>query len=347
MLERVFDSIEVFFENLAAVDLRALAVALLFHVVRGMAVARAWRNVLVDAYPNERVRWRAIYGSYLSGVGVNALVPARAGDGVRLYLARQRIPGATYTTLGTTLLVMGIFDFLAALAIFLFALQLGVLPSLDVLPSLPSFDFGWLFERPRLAVGLALGVGIAIGIGVVWATGHVRAFRQRVAQGFSVMSDKRRYARRVIGWQLVDWTCRLTATYWFLHAFAVDATIRNAFVAQSAQSLATALPISPGGIGTEQALLVVVLAGEASSSDLLSLSVGMKLSLMLTNIVFGFAALLLMARTLSWRELRRRHRESEAAETAGAGREAAGAHAEEPEGAPAAEPPAERPSGNS
>jgi glycosyltransferase 2 family protein len=305
-VDRVLDSIQLFLNHLADVDFRAAAIAVSIHIVRGLAVSRAWRNVIADAYPAQRVRWRTVYGSYLAGVGVNALIPARAGDAVRLYLLKGRIPGATYTTLGTTLLVMSIFDFLAATAFFVFALTQGVLPSLDVVPKLPSFDFGWLFQRPRLAAAVALGLGIAIGVAIVWALGHVRAFKARVAQGFSVMRDKTRYLRRVVAWQAVDWTCRIATTFWFLRAFHVDATVRNALVAQVAQSLSTALPISPGGIGTEQALLVVVLRGEASRSALLSLSVGMKLTILSVNLVLGALALLLMARTLDWRKLRHR-----------------------------------------
>lgn len=302
-MDRVLESIEVFFENLAAVDFGALGLAVVFHTVRAVAVSRAWRNVVADAYPGARVRWRSIYGSYLAGVGVNALIPARAGDGVRLYLAKNRVDGATYTTLGTTLLVMGIFDFVAAFGLFLLAVYLGVFPSLDVLPNLPSFEFAWLFEHPRLAVALGVLVGIGIGVGLVWAAGHVRAFRQRVGQGFAVLRDRRRYLRRVAAWQALDWGSRLVTTFFFLDAFDVDATARNTLVAQAAQSLATALPISPGGIGTEQALLLVALAGEASRSDLVAFSVGMKLTVLATNVALGFAALLLMARTLSWRDL--------------------------------------------
>ncbi len=312
-MNRVLESIELFFENLAAVELQALGLAVFFHTVRAFAVSRAWRNVIADAYPEERVRWRSIYGSYLAGVGVNALVPARAGDGVRLYLAKHRIEGATYTTLGTTLIVMGIFDFLAALGLFVFALYLGVFPSLDVLPDLPSFEFAWLFEYPRLAAALALLFGVAIGLGIVWAAGHVRAFKQRVEQGFAVLREPRRYMRRVAVWQALDWVSRLVTTFFFLDAFDVAATIRNAFVAQAAQSLATALPISPGGIGTEQALLLVTLAGEASRSDLVAFSVGMKLTVLAANLALGFAALVLMARTVRWREFSR-HRAGQQAE---------------------------------
>ena len=120
------------------------------------------------------------------------------------------------------------------------------------------------------------------------------------------MHRPKRYLRRVALWQTVDWTCRIAATYWFLRAFHVDANVRNALVAQVAQSLSTLLADQPGRRSApRQALLVVVLAGEASRSALLSLSVGMKLTILVVNLLLGFIALFLMARTLDWRVLRR------------------------------------------
>jgi uncharacterized membrane protein YbhN (UPF0104 family) len=69
------------------------------------------------------------------------------------------------------------------------------------------------------------------------------------------------------------------------------------------QSLSTIVPLTPAGIGTEQALVVYVLAGEASSSALLSFSVGMKIALIAANVALGAAALALMHRTLRWRSV--------------------------------------------
>ncbi len=301
MLERVLDSIEVFFENLAAVDFGAAGIALLFHLVRGLAVSRAWRNVIAAAYPNERVRWSRIYGSYAAGVGVNAVIPARGGDAVRLYLARRGIPDSTYTTLASTLLVPAIFDIVAASTLLTYAISQGALPDLDVLPNLPSFDFGWLFDNPRLAAALGALLGISLLVLGLWLPRHVRAFRERFRQGLVILGDRRAYVRRVAFWQAIDWSCRLATTYWFLRAFGIHADIDNALHAQVAQSLATALPISPGGIGTEQALLVYLLSGQAPHSALLSYSVGMKLTLLAFNLTIGFAALFLMIRTLRWR----------------------------------------------
>ncbi|HEX4930495.1 MAG TPA: hypothetical protein VFV62_07265, partial [Gaiellaceae bacterium] len=73
---------------------------------------------------------------------------------------------------------------------------------------------------------------------------------------------------------------------------------------QVTQSLATLVPISPGGIGTEQAFIVFVFSGQGiAKATLLALSVGMKLTLIVTNIVLGFTALFLTLGHTDWRSL--------------------------------------------
>jgi uncharacterized membrane protein YbhN (UPF0104 family) len=72
---------------------------------------------------------------------------------------------------------------------------------------------------------------------------------------------------------------------------------------QVTQSLATLVPISPGGIGTEQAFIVYVFKGSVSTAKLLSFSVGMKLTLIVTNVVIGFTALFLVLGHIDWRSI--------------------------------------------
>jgi uncharacterized protein (TIRG00374 family) len=299
----VLDAIEVFFENLAAVDPQPLALAVLCHLGKVVAVTRAWRNVVADAYPEGRVRWRPLFGAYVAGVGINAILPARGGDVVKLYLARHAVPGSTYTTLTSTLLVLSIFDIVAASILLLWAMQLGVLPGLDVLSALPSFDFSWFFAHPRASAGILAALFVGLVFLAVWLEQHVTALHARVKQGFRVLHDKPRYLRRVALWQAVDWALRIATVYFFLRAFDVHADLHNALLGQVANSLSTILPISPGGIGTEQALIVYVLSGEATASALLSLSVGMRLTLTVVNVALGFAALFLMLRTFRFRRL--------------------------------------------
>ena len=299
----VFHAIGVFFEQLAAVEFSALALAIASHVLKTMCTSRAWWNTISAAYPAATVRWRSIYASYLAGVGVNAIVPARAGDAVRLYMAHRAVPGGTYVALGSTLLVLSFFDMTMATLIFVYALTQGVLPGVSSLGGLPGFDFGFVAANPEFWL-LVLVVLVILGVvGVFWVRLHVAEFKLRVRQGFAVLSDRTEYLRRVAFWQACDWLLRFVAIWFFLDAFGVPQTIQNVLLVQVTQSLATLVPISPGGIGTEQAFIVYVFEGAVATSKLLAFSVGMKLTLITTNIVLGFGALFLTFGHADWRSL--------------------------------------------
>lgn len=299
----VLHAIRVFFESLAAVEFSALGLAIGCHVLKTMCTSRAWRNAIGAAYPEQPVQWRSIYAAYLSGVGVNAIVPARAGDAVRLYLAHRAVPGATYTTLASTLLVLSLFDSMMALLIFAYALTLGVLPGASALGGLPGFDFGFFADHPEFSFVLLIVLAIFGVIGFFWLRLHVAEFKLRVRQGLAVMSDRTRYLREVALWQAGDWTLRFVAIWFFLDAFEVEQSLRNVLLVQVTQSLATLVPISPGGIGTEQAFIVFVFEGAVSTARLISFSVGMKLTLITTNVVLGFTALFLTIGHTDWRSL--------------------------------------------
>jgi len=114
MTVRILDGVNAFFDQLGSVHFLPLALAIGCHLLKLACTSRAWRNVLAAAYPQERVRWRSIYGAYLAGVGINAIIPARAGDAVRIVLAHRAIPTSTYTTVVSSTLVLSFFDFLAA-----------------------------------------------------------------------------------------------------------------------------------------------------------------------------------------------------------------------------------------
>jgi uncharacterized membrane protein YbhN (UPF0104 family) len=296
---------DAFFGYLDTIAWSALALALGCHLAKMAARARSWRNIVAASYPEAEVRWRSVFGGYVAGVGVNALVPARGGDLLKLYIVKHRVRGATYPTLAATLVVETLFDFVVASALVAWALYLGVLPGLDAVPRLPTYisrvDWLWLVEHPGIALLLAMAVLLAaVSVGV-WASKHVVAFRRRVAQGFAILRPPTRYLRAVVPWQLLDWVLRLATVYFFLVAFGLVANLHNALLVQVTQSLATILPLTPAGIGTEQALLVYVFASQAPFTTVLSFSVGMKIVLIAANVAIGFTAVALMLRTFRWR----------------------------------------------
>ena len=223
-----FHAVGVFFDHLAGVGWTALAIGLALHFARLLTRTVAWRNILAASYPNERWRWIPIAKAYIGGVGINSIVPGRAGDVVKLYLVHREQPATTYTTLASTLVTETLLDLVLATLIFLWALTQGVLPSLHVLPNIPSFDWGWLFANQRATAIAVVALTIAAVWFLHWASVHIADFKQRVGQGFAILRDRGRYGREVVSWQLLSWVLRIASLYWFLRAFHVHASVHNA-----------------------------------------------------------------------------------------------------------------------
>jgi uncharacterized membrane protein YbhN (UPF0104 family) len=301
---RVLDGIDAFLDQLTSVDPLPAFVAVLCQLARLACTSQAWRNILAAAYPDAKVPRRSIVGAYLSGIGVNAIIPVRAGDAVRIVLAHRAVEGSSYTTVISSTLVLSIFDMAAATALLLWAaLTLNELPGLGELPRLPSFDFAWLLDRPLAAVLLLSAVILGLAILAVWIHGHVLDFWDRVKQAFTVVRDPSEYLSSVAGWQAADWTLRLVTIWFMFDAFDIPQSLQNVLLVQVSSSLATLLPLTPGGLGTEQAFLLYVFGGVVPSSQLLAFSVGMRLLLLTTNVVAGFTALGLTLRTIRFHDV--------------------------------------------
>lgn len=303
---KIIDAAETFFQHLADVHWVPLAIALGFNLLRLLARVPAWRNIIRASYPDLTVPRRTIGGAYLAGVGVNAIVPARAGDVLKLYLVHDRVKGTTYPTLASTLIVETIFDFVVAGGILAWALAIGVLPGLDVIPHLPQVDWSWpLRHRREALIVAAVWIAVLILFAVIGMR-KAREFKQRVAQGFAIFKTRWAYVTQVVTWQALSWGFRFMSVYFFLEAFTVPATLHNALLVLVVQSLSTLFPFTPGGVGTQQGLLVYVFkrAGTGVSGTLLlSFSVGMYIAVTIANIIVGFIALFLMLGTVRWRRV--------------------------------------------
>jgi len=300
---RVLDGITAFLDQLAAVDLLPVFFAVLAQLAKLGCTSMAWRNVLAAAYPTEDVPRRSIVASYLAGVGINAIIPMRAGDAVRIVLAHRAIPESTYTTVVSSTLVLSIFDLVAASSLLTWAVVTqDELPGLSELPDLPSFDFGWFLQHPLTGELVLAAVVIGIFVLGFWIHGHILDFWDRVRQAFAVLRSPLTYLRSVAIWQAGDWAFRLIAIWFLLDAFDIPRSIQNVLLVQVSASVATLLPLTPAGIGTEQAFLLYVFRGAVPSSQLLAFSVGLKIMTTATNVVAGFTAIAVTLRTLRFKQ---------------------------------------------
>jgi uncharacterized membrane protein YbhN (UPF0104 family) len=298
-VHRIIDAADTFFGHLADVRWLPLGIALGFQLARLLARAPAWRNIIRASYPELNIPRRTVVGAYLAGVGVNAIIPARGGDVLKLYLVKHRVQDTSYPTLGATLIVETLFDTVIAGGILIWALTIGVLPSLDVLPHLPQVDWSWPLrhEKEALVIGIVWIVVLALLLAI--AVRRVREF-------FAILGDLGRFLAQVVTWQALSWGFRFASVYFFLEAFRVPATLHNTLLVLVVQSLSTLLPVTPGGVGTQQGLLVFVFdrAGTGIAGALLiSFSVGMYIATTILSAAVGFACLFLMMRTFRWRRV--------------------------------------------
>jgi uncharacterized membrane protein YbhN (UPF0104 family) len=305
---RFFNAAGEFFRHLSEIEWTAFGIALLCLLAMQLARAWAWRNVLRAAYPDKPIPYLPLAAAYLAGAGINAIIPAHAGDATKVFLVKRQIPDSSYPAVTSSFLVQTVFDTTVGVLVLLYAITQGLLPEPPQIPRLPAFEISFWADHPQ-AFFITLGVLLlAIVVGVYLLAHRVRRFWARVRQGLVILTEPRRYVREVFAWQGVGWLFRFAAFWFFLEAFGIGGSIGNVMLVMSVQAIANVVPFTPGGAGAQQALLVATLHGPTRTA-VLSFSVGTQIAMAAWSVVLGFAAILLVFRTTDWRGLIREAQE--------------------------------------
>jgi uncharacterized membrane protein YbhN (UPF0104 family) len=300
--EAFFNRAAEFFRHLSAIDWTSFSLALLCLLGMQLARAWAWRNVLRAAYPDKRIRFLPLAAAYLAGAGINAIVPAHAGDVTKVFLVKRQLPGSSYPAVTSSFLVQTVFDTSVGVLVLLYAITQGLLPPLPRIPHQRAFEISFWAEHPQTFAIVTVVLLLAIAIGIFLLAHRVRRFWARVRQGLAILTMPRRYLREVAAWQGIGWLFRFAAFWFFLEAFGIGGSIGNVMLVMSVQAIANIVPFTPGGAGAQQALLVATLSGP-SRTAVLSFSVGTQIAMAAWSVVLGFAAILLVFRTTDWRGL--------------------------------------------
>jgi uncharacterized membrane protein YbhN (UPF0104 family) len=305
-LGQSFDSFQhgaqEFFHRLSEIGWAAMAIALGFYLAHLLARSRAWQNTLRAAYPERSVPFARIAAAYLVGAGMNSIVPARVGDAVKIFLAKRSIRRSTYPTVVSSFFVGSVFDTSAGILVFIYALTQGLLPQPPELPDLPAFDIAFWAQHPSFLLFTVTGLGIAAVITFALLARRVEAFWDRVKQGAIVLATPSLYLRTVASWQACGWTLRFFSFWFFLEAFHIGGSFQNVMLVMSVQTISTLLPLTPGGAGAQQALLVATLVGPGPIA-VLTYSVGQQIAVAAWTVILGALALIFVFRTTNWRSL--------------------------------------------
>jgi len=310
-----FNSAAEFFRHLSEIRWTPFMVALLCLLAMQLARSWAWRNVLRASYPDRRIPYLPLAAAYLAGAGINAVIPAHAGDVTKVFLVKRQIPGSSYPAVTSSFLVQTVFDTSVGILVLLYAISQGLLPPIPQIPELPAFEISFWADHPKMLGFTVLGLLIALAVGIYFLAHRVRRFWARVRQGVIILAEPRRYLREVAAWQGLGWVFRFAAFWFFLEAFGIGGSVGNVMLVMSVQAIANIIPFTPGGAGAQQALLVATLTGP-SRTAVLSFSVGTQIAMAAWSVVLGFAAILLVFRTTDWRGLIRQAQEEAGQEEA-------------------------------
>ncbi|HYV16872.1 MAG TPA: lysylphosphatidylglycerol synthase domain-containing protein [Conexibacter sp.] len=308
-VSRFLDSLSTFLSNLAGLSWGPLLLALLCYAGYLTLRSRALFNAVQAAYPAEHVRWRDVWGAYVSGVGINQVFPLGGGTLVQYFLTRISIPASSYPAIIAAIWTGLVFDWGVNLLVLAFAFTQGVFPKPPDFSKLPAFDLAFFASHPRFTLFFLTALGVAVLVGFALLSARVKAFWARVRQGFTILADRDRYVREMVSWQSAAWLARFAAYWFLLDAFHIGGSVRNVLLVLGVQVVALLVPFTPGGAGVQQALLLTVFAGAATSSEVAAFSVGQQIALAAAAVAMGFGALVLIFRFRSFKEVVRRGRE--------------------------------------
>jgi glycosyltransferase 2 family protein len=275
-------------------DPRFAVVALAFQAANLVFRAAAWRNVLVAAYPNRRVSLLGVGAAYAAGVALNGFLPARGGEAAKIGLARLQVPGSSVVTITAAGSVVLAFDALVGGTLIIVAWATGALPQAPHAPA----SISHLTGRPFVVVAVAIALAGAAGLAAKRFARPLRRLVTNLRRGGAVLRTPRRYVQSVVSMQVGAWISRIGAAFFLLAAFGLPASLRLATLVVVLGGLSTLVPATPGGMGTQQLLLVYALHGTIAAATALSFSIGMQVTVTVTNTLIGVIAAMVVFKTV-------------------------------------------------
>jgi hypothetical protein len=254
--ELVAHAVSLIIDNAVSVNPWWLAAGVLLHYAHQVVRIRGWWNILRASYPEaETLRYRDVIAAYFAGSGLNAVVPARGGDVMKLYMVKQRIPDGHYPTLVASFVPEGLFESLCGLALLVWALARGFIPVPTSRLELPTFDVSFIIAHPFISSTIAAALAVGIMFFVRWLHRGGQRFLERLKLGLAVLKTPAAYLEHVVSWQAAGRVIRLGSLACFLAAFAIPVTLGSVVLVMAAQGGGRIVPIAPVSSGLRLAML--------------------------------------------------------------------------------------------
>jgi Lysylphosphatidylglycerol synthase TM region len=274
----------------------ALGGATVLQLLAGLVRVRGWFHVIRHSSPEaSRVRYRDVALAQLGGCGWNAVLPARAGDAVKVALVSRRLPEAPVATLASTLVAPALVDAVFTALLVAGLLAVGPITPGDLAPTLPG-------AASVVAITALAGVAIA---GTVLFRSRLRRFAHDARAGLALAGRPRFLATRVVPWQLASRALRLVALALVLTAAGMSFGIAPALALMALQGAAPS--VAPAATAMRVAMLAGVFAaagaGGASAEQIAAVMVAWYAVSSITNLTASATVTAWELRTVSPRRI--------------------------------------------
>jgi uncharacterized membrane protein YbhN (UPF0104 family) len=252
LFDEVRDAAKLVVNDAVKVGPQWLAAGAALHVLAQVVRVRAWFNILRAAFPRDpELRMRDAVRAFLAGSGINAIVPARGGDVLKVYVVDRRLTRPDWVRVVGTFVPETVFESLFGIALLIWALARGWLPIPQGPHELPNIDVSLAIQHPYLTA-LVLG---ALALLLVLLFRKIRKAFSRLWAGLAILKRPRDFFLGVVFWQAVARLIRLGSLACFLEAFNLPVSVSTAVLVMAAQGGGRIIPFGPASAGLRLAML--------------------------------------------------------------------------------------------
>ena len=233
-----------------------VVVAILLNLLSVVARAGAWHQVIEQAMPPPRPRFRAVFSAFGVGLFANAVLPGRIGELARVGVLTRHHPqqrrGDAWATLVGTVFAHRVFDLFPMVLLIVYVLLTAKIPH-------------WALTSLAIAIVVAFGLfAFALAsarrhhTSMLEEAGRVRRLVTMARHGLGVLHEP---VPAVIAalLQIIGWTCQLLAVWAAMRAFDIHEPLPAAGLVLVLMNVAMLFPLWPGNVGLVQAAVALPL----------------------------------------------------------------------------------------
>ena len=208
-------------------------------------------------------------------------MPAHSGALVTWLMYVALIEGATFAGVVAAATVQKIFFTVTSAFVYVYLFA--------SVPGSFSLQLRWLDENPVLAPTVIAGGAVLVVVLVRTFSERLRELWEKAKRGGAILARPREYVVRVVLPSFGAWVAKLGVIAVFLAAYGIPVTFHAVMTVVGGNSLGSAVSVTPGGVGVNQAINTASLTDVTAPATATAYSTAQQLVVTAWNVLFAVA----------------------------------------------------------